>query len=219
MERLLKLKDRLAREKGHLEHVGQQLEEKKSQLTVLKKRQEDILKAREVIQLVAKQTQQKLESHIGNLVSAAEASIYEDPYEFVVEFVTRRGQTECDLLFKRGMNKWYPLKEEASGGGSIDAACLSLRVAFMSLEKPRSRPVLLLDQPFGNTSPDYQPKCSAMVKRLSEQLGLQIIMISHADGIIDSGDRVFEVVKRGGISSVSVLGEQMKGILIERRSY
>jgi len=219
MERLLKLKDRLVREKGLLEHAEHQLAERESQLVALKKRQEDILKAREIIQLVAKQTQQKLEHHISSLVSTAEAAVYEDPYEFVVEFVIRRGQTECDLLFKKGEAKWYPLKEEASGGGPIDMACLALRAAFMSLEKPKSRPVLLLDQPFKNTSPDYQPKCSAMVKRLNEQLGLQIIMISHADGIIDSGDRIFEVVKKGGISKVDTLGEVMKRVLIERRSY
>ena len=200
-QRLKELKDRLATEKGELRRIEKDLAEAQASVVALGQRRDDALKARGIIQLVAKQTQQKLEYHIGGLVSTALAAVFEDSYEFVVRFVERRGRTECDLLFRKGEEECSPL--DASGGGAMDVASFALNVAFLSLERPKSRRVLILDERFRFVAPDLQSKVSKMLREISKRPpGLQIIMVSHADEIIDAADRVFEVVKVGGVSQV-----------------
>jgi DNA repair exonuclease SbcCD ATPase subunit len=197
------LKSKLAGKKGQLKHIDDELIRYSSVLSKLEKRQDHIINARWVLQEVAKTTQQELEYHISGLVSMALASVFEDPYEFKVEFVIRRGRTECDLKFSKEGEDCNPL--DASGGGSVDVASFALRVAFMSMENPSSRKVLILDEPFRFVSPDLQHKCSEMIREISQRMGLQVIMISHAENIIDSADKVFEVVKVGEISEVKIV--------------
>lgn len=200
---LRQLKARLAEEKGQLKHINDELGRYSKELAALEVRRDHITKARWVLQEVAKTTQQELEYHISGLVTMALASVFDDPYEFVIEFVTRRQRAECDLKFSKDGEHCNPL--DASGGGTVDVASFALRVAFLSMESPQRRRVLILDEPFRFVSPDLQSKASQMIREISRRMGLQIIMISHAENIIDSADRVFEVTKIGEISEVKAL--------------
>ena len=155
-------------------------------------------KARAVIQTVARQTQEGLEFRLNELVSLAMASVFEEPYELKCRFEERRGKTECDLVFTRGGNEVDPMGE--SGGGAVDVAAFALRVAVWSMARPRSVPVLVLDEPFRFVSRDLQTKASALLKEVSERLGLQILMVSHSEDLISSADRVFRVRNKEGVS-------------------
>ena len=84
---------------------------------------------------------------------------------------------------------------DAAGGGPVDVASFALRVAFLSMEIPKSRRVLILDEPFGFVSEDLQHKCSRMIKEISDRLNLQVIMVSHKEELVQSADKVFEVVR------------------------
>lgn len=154
-------------------------------------------KARLIFQEVARITQSNLEYHISKLVTTAVRSVFPE-IEFVVRFVTRRNKTECDLLFKERENEYRPL--EGSGFGAIDVVSFALRVSFWSLKKNRS--TMVLDEPFRNVSPDLQHIVSDMLKMISTNLGLQIIMVSHQDEINISADKTFYTSKKGEISSV-----------------
>lgn len=189
------LKDRLNRERGAQASLQKQMDD----LTATHSEQEEHLsnleKAREVLQIVAKQTQENLTFHISGLVTTALSSIFPDPYEFVAEFVARRDKTECDLYFAKGEERFSPFS--SCGGGPIDVASFALRLVAWSLN--RTVPVIVLDEPFKFLSVDLQPKASQMLKTLSSRLGLQIIMISHLPNVIDSADRIF-VVDKGKVT-------------------
>lgn len=161
----------------------------------------DTEKARIVVQEVANEIQKNLEYRITNIVSMALASVFNDPYEFKVEFVTRRNQTECDLYFVRGDNMCDPL--DSSGGGALDIASLALRMAIWSIKKTRA--IQILDEPCKFLSKDMQAKASLMLKELSSKLGIQIIAISHIDDMIEAADRVINITQEKGISKVKVL--------------
>lgn len=193
------------RVKDHYTKMVAQKEEKENQLKVavdikekMKKRHEAGLKARKLVQKVAKETQQKLEGHIGNLVTIAEAAVFPEPYEFEVEFVERRNQTECDMYFVKDGNRMNPIL--SSGGGALDVASFALRCAFWSLKK--TRPTLLLDEPFRNVSADLQLMCVDMLKYIRDNLGIQIIIVSHLRNLIGAADKVFRVEKVDGVSNV-----------------
>jgi len=197
--------DRFKKFRDRVDKLSMQEEEKKNQLQdiierkrILKKKYNDSLKAQALIQKVAKETQQKLEYHIGNVVTMAQAAVFPDPYGFELEFVERRGKTECDIWFVKDGERMEPMF--SSGGGALDIASFALRCAFWSLKRTRS--TIILDEPMKFLSRDLQDKASEMIKMLSEKLGLQFIIVSHIDELISSADKVFRVSQEKGISKV-----------------
>ena len=179
----------------------EQLEKSNTELASLKINIETIQKSRAVVQEVAQKTQQNLEFHISNIVSMALSAVFPKPPGFVVRFEVRRNKTECDLLFVEDENEYSPLT--GSGGGPIDIASFALRVAYWSLNK--NRPVLILDEPFRNLSPDLHEKAGEMLKLVSERLCLQIIMVSHSDDINIHADKTFVVRKKAQLSDITEL--------------
>jgi DNA repair exonuclease SbcCD ATPase subunit len=67
--------------------------------------------------------------------------------------------------------------------------------------------VIILDEPFRFLSKDLYPKAGEILKRLSEHLKLQILMVTHNEDIIESSHRVFTVTqdRKTGVSKVEVV--------------
>jgi len=156
--------------------------------------------AREVIREVGLKTQQQLQYHISDITSLALDAVFHDPYKLVAEFVQRRNKTECDLLFERAGKFLDPLS--ASGGGAVDVAAFALRVASWSMQRPKSRAVLIMDEPMRFLSADHQEKASVMIKEISQKLGIQFIIITHEPILASYADKVFETKIRKGITTV-----------------
>ena len=151
----------------------------------------DALKAREVINIVAKDTEQQLEMRITNIVTMALAAVFPDPYEFKLVFNERRNQTEADLLLVRNGEELSPV--DGAGGGVLDVVSFALRIAVLLMSGYRR--VIILDEPFRHLSADLQSKASEMMKMLSDKLGIQFIMVSHEEGIIDCADNIITIKK------------------------
>jgi len=156
--------------------------------------------AREVIREVGLKTQSQLSFHISDITSLALDAVFNDPYSLVAEFVQRRNKTECDLYFERDGNRVDPLS--ASGGGAVDVAAFALRVASWSMQRPKSRSTLILDEPLRFLSADHQEKASVMIKELSKKLGIQFIIITHEPILASYADKIFEVKIRKGVSEI-----------------
>ncbi len=186
---------------GEKNQIERTLEETKKEVKELKRDLRRHEQAQEVIRQVALKTQQQLQFHISDIATMALEAVFDDPYQLIVEFIQRRNKTECDLYFSRDGEKIDPLS--ATGGGAVDVASFALRVASWSMSIPRTRNTLILDEPFRYLSSNLLPKASEMLKEVSDKLGLQIIMVTHADELIESADKVFAVSKKKGISKVS----------------
>ncbi len=176
-----------------IEESNQLLEEKRRDL----QRHEE---AREIIREVGMKTQKKLQYHIGDVTSLALEAVFDNPYELVAKFIQRRNKTECDLVFERDGDRMDPM--DASGGGVVNIASFALRVASWSMQNPRSNSTLVLDEPFSNLSPDLHSRASAMLREISEKLELQLIMVTHADELVECADRVFKTTIKNGITTI-----------------
>jgi DNA repair exonuclease SbcCD ATPase subunit len=195
MTTIAELRSTFDRKQGQLDQLEKDLQATKKSLKESQRAVQFSEKARAIIQKVARETQQSLEYHVGELVSLALSGIFPDPYKFVVEFVERRNKTECDLYFERGGEYVHPF--EASGGGAVDVASFALRSSIWSLGG--SRNVLGLDEPFRFLSRELQPRAAEMLKEISHRLGLQVIMITHSPDLVEGADKVFEVsIKKKG---------------------
>lgn len=183
-------RDKLNKLEARRDILKENLYSKKEELEYWTLRKNGIIEARKIFQELAKKTQQQLEFQISSIVSRAMHAIpFRDNYDFLVEFQTRRGKTECDLWFVRNGEKIKPVED--SGGGANDIAALALRLAFWSL-KP-TRPILILDEPLKFLSPGLHESASEMLKSFSDELGIQIIMVSHSETINNYADNVIKL--------------------------
>lgn len=157
-------------------------------------------KAQAIIQKVAKETQSQLEFHISDIVTMALDTIFTEPYKFRVGFVLKRNKTECELSFERGGELIDPLS--ASGGGVIDVASFALRIALWTLQAPKSRNTIILDEPFKFLSKDLLPRASELLKELSKKLNLQFIIVTHLDELTEEADKIFKVFIKKGVSKI-----------------
>ena len=131
MNRIQQLRNQLEKEKGKQSQIQNDINDLHSKRRHAKRQLNDTDKALEIVKIVGLKMQQQLQFHISNLTSMAMESVFNEPYELLVEFVERRDKTECDLLFLREESKLDPLS--SSGGGALDVASFALRIACWSM--------------------------------------------------------------------------------------
>ena len=189
------------RRKGKRDQVEQYLEDAVTQLMHRRELVTTIGEAQAIVQTIAQATQKELEYHVSEIVSLALDAVFPDPYRLGVAFELRRGRSEADLTFGRGGDEpIHPMT--AAGGGAVDVAAFALRVSLWSLAPRKTRPTLVLDEPFRFLSRDLQPRAGKMLKEISEKLGLQMIIVSHETDLIENANKVFEVKLKKGRSTV-----------------
>lgn len=218
LEQLDSLKTYLSEQQGRRKALiedKKKLEEKKVALT---ETLDSSMKARSIVQIVAEQTQKKLEYHISNLVSMALASVFPDPYIFNLRFVQKRNKTEAELIFSKNGNETDDILN-TGGGGVADIASIALRISLWSIKK--TRPTLILDEATKFLhSPEYQEKASQMLKEVSDKLNLQIIMVSDQKNILEYADKIIPVVNYRGVSVIENNKlEIQKEVKIKRRNF
>lgn len=192
---------RLEAAKGKASTLEQFISNEKRLLKQAKQEAEACGKAQVIMQESAKLTQSQLQYRISKLVTMAMESVFDDPYEIKLEFESSRGKTVANLFFERNGEPVNPL--DASGGGAVDVASFGLQVSLWTLQNPRTRNVLILDEPLKwLKGGDLPNKGAEMLHQISHKLGLQIIMVSHSTELIEHADRVFRVTKKNKISTV-----------------
>jgi DNA repair exonuclease SbcCD ATPase subunit len=194
------LRNKLEQFKGQKLQLEKSLSDLRGDLKEKKSSLEKHEQAREIIRKVGMETQQQLQYNISDIVSLALDSVFDDPYLFKVDFCQRRNKTECDLYFERDGNRVDPLT--ASGVGAVDIASFALRIASWSMASPRTRNVIILDEPFRFLSENYQEQASLMVKEISQKLGIQFLIVSHNETLASSADKTFTVSIKKGISQI-----------------
>lgn len=138
--------------------------------------------AQEVLQQVAETIQERAHRRISMVVSKCLETVFEDPYEFVIRFEKKRGKTEAVILFLRDGMEIDPLT--ASGGGAVDVAAFALRTACLALSRPAPRKLVVLDEPFKFVSAQYRENVKLMLEKLAEDMGFQIVMVTHINELV-----------------------------------
>jgi ABC-type branched-subunit amino acid transport system ATPase component len=197
---LFQARERIQQRKGRRIELEDSIESLLQKIKKAKRRQRHVEQAHEILKQVGLETQQQLVYHISDVTSIALESVFEEPYKVILDFVERRGKTECDILFEKSGNKIDPMT--ASGGGVVDVTAFALRIASWSMKVPATRSIIVLDEPFKHLSKDLHARASEMIKLLSDKLGIQFIIITHEQALGHYADKVFEVKQRKGISSI-----------------
>lgn len=153
-----------------------------------------------IAQKVCKETQAELEYKISEIVTLALETVFEEPYEFKLEFDISRNKVVANMWLESDGERFDPTSDV--GGGVVDITSFALRIALWNLNNINRNNTIILDEPFKFVDKDRQPKAAEMLKLLSEELGIQFIMTTHNKELMEIADKTFEVVKRGKISKI-----------------
>ena len=195
---LEEIRDRVLEASGEVNMLFSTLEGYEVKAKKLKSKKQWIEQGQAIIQTTAKETQELLRFHILELVQAGLEACFPGKYNFLLNFEIKRGRTEAKMVLERDGQELDPT--DSNGGGLVDIIAFSLRIAVWALSK--SSPIIILDEPLKFLSPDLRPFAGEMMRRVSSDLGLQIIMVSHMDALIESADKVFHVRQVDGKSIV-----------------
>jgi len=205
---LVELQADLERRKGQRTEAGAQVCTTQTRLKLLVQLEVDIMEAQEILQTVAQATQRELEYHISELVTLAMGSVLRDPYELCLDFVLRRNRSEAVLSFRRP-GQDVKLEPYEGGGGAVNIAAMGLRFALWRMQRPGSRPVVVLDEPFyhlNDPTRELHVRAATMLKTISEKLGLQLLIVTLLPELIETADRAFHIARDShGVSQVEVV--------------
>lgn len=156
-----------------------QLEREELEYNKLQVEIKDTEEAQAITQSVAKLVQEEAHTKITSIVTQALSNVFPDAYEFKVNFETKRGKTEAELVFERADKQFPPM--DATGGGAIDVAAFALRLSCLLLARPRLTRTVILDEPFKFVSAQYHTAIRDMLEELSAKLKVQFIIVTHIE--------------------------------------
>jgi DNA repair exonuclease SbcCD ATPase subunit len=157
--------------------------------------------ARDIMSRVGILAQQEIKCVIEELVTQALQSVFGPEYAFEVDSRIQRNKPEVNFYVVIDGYRHH-IKGEL-GGGVVDLAAFSLRVVLWAINSPRTSNVIVLDEPLKFVDKTRLEQVGVMIKKLSEMLGIQFIVVTHEDQLIDTADRAYLVEKISGISKVT----------------
>lgn len=201
-----KYRSKIEQLKGKQQHIKDQIATSSATKKNLRRELISAEKAQALIQQVAQNTQEQLKYQLSELPKLALQSVFDDPYDFDVDFIIKRSKTEVDFWFVRDGVRINP--KENTGLGPVDIAGMALRPALWSLRSPRNRACIWLDEPFKHLKgAEANKRALAMLKEICQPRpekgwpGLQIVMIADErasrDDIMEVADKLFEFKMRG----------------------
>ena len=112
------------------------------------------------------------------------------------------------MYFEKDEKEYSPL--DGAGYGVINVASLALRVVAWSLNKNKHNNIFLLDEPSRFVSADLQEKFMQMLREISDNMGIQFIIITHcpSEDVMEYSNKVFKVDQKDKVSFVKVLKEE-----------
>lgn len=181
---LKKMTTRIEQLRIRYEQAKRQVKQDRATYSKLDDSFADCVEAQDIIQALGQTLQEQAHKQISSVVSKCLAAVFEEPYEFLIEFERKRNRTSASLKLKRDGQVLDDVLDSA-GGGVADVAAFALRISCLLLSKPSCRRLVVLDEPFKFLHPpERRPRAVAMLEMLSEDFGIQFLMVTGIDELI-----------------------------------
>jgi DNA repair exonuclease SbcCD ATPase subunit len=144
---------------------------------------------------LSKQLFQELLLIVQEKLTIALQEILDQPIHFRAEADFQRGAASVDFWVERDGKAEDVLKGQ--GGSVANILSVGLRMfALATLDSQRHRPFLVLDEQDCWLRPDLVPRLVKIVHQAAQELGFQVIMISHHDVALFEryADKIFEFI-------------------------
>jgi len=189
--RLINAQKVLQKRIGRKEELEQQLVDERARFEKQEKRVAMIERCAAMLQQIATDMNNEVSISLTDITQAMVDSVFPGEYKVKMDFNIKAGRTHVDIYLDMDGTKIYPLDDD--GGGVSNMMELGLRLAALKLGK--SRRTLVLDQPFKDLSVEYLPLAGKILRKISKDLKLQMIIINHIEALMGIADRTFQFRK------------------------
>lgn len=148
----------------------------------------------EVLKTIGDRKKQRTIEVFERVVTSALQEVFGFNYKFLIDINSegKRVITKFKLVNSEG-NEIDIM--DGIGGGAIDIIALVLRILILVSAKPSRNRILFLDESLKHLSPEYRPKAASLLKSLSQQLGIQIFLVSHMSELLEASDMTYELYR------------------------
>lgn len=168
--------------------------------------------ALDILRTYATMQEANVREKVEALVTEGLRAVFErDDLTFAFRFeLGRSGQMTATPVLQTAMGEHVveTAATDARGGGVLDVAAFLLRCVMLCLMRPPLERVLFLDEIFKHLSRNHLANAAALLRTMSDRLGIQIVMVSHKDEFTDTADRVFDVQIKNGKTEIVQRGEK-----------
>jgi DNA repair exonuclease SbcCD ATPase subunit len=188
----------VSRRRGEHDRISKELAATRAKLAAAEEESKLEASVQDILAKASALSWERTKGGIEALVDRALRAVFVDrDYKFVIEQETKRGTSSVSFTLVEGgieTDVW-----DDGGLGVADIVGFALRVAFVALYKPKMRPLIFWDEPFRFLSEQYQPNAARFVRQVADELGLQIVVVTHNQHFVAEADQVFRLEKEGGI--------------------
>lgn len=124
---------------------------------------------------------------VGRIVSKGLAGVFGEELELVVE-MGQRGDLPTTQFSVRDGRGLVTEIVDARGGGLVNVTSFLLRVLLLLSARPKMSRLLVLDETFSNVSAEYVPTLTALLRRVVDEGGFQILLVTHRPELADVAD-------------------------------
>lgn len=198
-------KEKFLQDKGKYENLVSIKKNKENGIENLKKKRENLDKARIFLIKSAEYQRQQIKTEFEEMVSQALQYILEEEIYFEIDIHETRGRAEAEFFIKSirdGVTTRTGI-ETSRGDGVADIVGLALSIAQIECANPKNKGPLVLDEPAKQVSAEHIENIGKFLKEISEAFDRQIIMITHIHKLGDIADAKFEVKLEGTESKVT----------------
>jgi DNA repair exonuclease SbcCD ATPase subunit len=207
MNSLQNLKNLFNQKLGKLNAVTNSLNTCENRIKELELNEDMISKASLFLQSLSDTARIQVIEKISGLVTEVLQAVKDKNMEFKMVLGTERNQPDLKFyVVDKLTGKEFDVLESC-GGGIADLVSFALRISLLLKWQPKLERILIVDEALKFVSVSDQELAGEFVRKLSEQLGLQIIFISHSKTLAEKAHRCFEVIKENGVSRVEERNE------------
>lgn len=145
--------------------------------------------AHELLQQMADRERDVLQRKVESLVTYGVQAVFGPEYEFRLVQTISRGLVNYEFQLLH-LGHATSLKD-AHGGGVLAVVGYLLRLVVLLLSGKRR--LLLLDETFAHVSRAHLASVAALLRHVTDSLGVQHIMVTHSPELEESADAVYRV--------------------------
>lgn len=120
------------------------------------------------------------------------------------EVETLRGKISVNLITQHedGGNVIEGSPEDAFGGAVLTVQSILLRIIVVL--RRGLRPFLVLDESLPAFDNNYVVNMGRFLTALTERLGVDILMVTHNQALVEAADRAYHIVRKDGVAEFKV---------------
>lgn len=159
-----------------------------------------------LLQAIQESWSQRFQQSVGQLISEGLSGVFDEPLELLVEMGVSGDLPTVEFQVRDGRELVTDVMN-ARGGGLVNVAAFLLKVLMLLAARPAQARLLVLDESFVNVAEGKLGNVTALLRRICEEGGFQIVLVSHRPGLEEAADVVYEFSQQDGVTSA----RQVKG--------